>query len=381
MKRSRHYTTIGTVYDYFVERHRQTGETLPFPTALEELRRKGQLASAPPPMPPFRLNMDVDAFFDYLRGLCVYADSILPHAATYLADLTIQESELFWKGQDVFTFLHMPYQLDAMHRHDFFEISYVFSGSCTFLFEGESVSLSAGDICIVTPMAQHSLSLGPECLSLAVAVRRDVMDSLFSQLLTRQDLLSRFFYNSLYGSRHANYILIKTGNDPLVFATAQQLTYETNLIEDCIPCCCVGLMNLFLARALRAAQNSVALYRYEEHSKQDFDFILVLQYIQQNYRTVSLAELGKTFHFDEKYLSKLIQKNMGQNFIDVLRTVKMNHAVDYLTNTSMGVSSIAEAVGYDSADYFSRAFRRVYGMSPQQYRKNQTVPPSSDECL
>lgn len=379
MKQHWNYTTIGTVYDYLVERHRQTGETFPFPTALEDLRRKGQMMNTLPPMPPFHSNMDVAAFYTYLRGLCIYADSILPQASTYLANLTIKESELFREGRDVFTFLHMPYQLDLMHCHNFFEISYVIDGSCTFLFEGETASLSAGDVCIVSPMAKHSLPLEPDCLSLAVAVRRDVMDSLFSQLLTQQDLVSKFFYNSLYGSRQANYILLKTGNDPLVFETAQQLTYETNLTDDYFSYGCVGLLNLFLARVLRAAHNAIALYRYEEYSKQDFDFVLVLQYIQQNYRTVSLAELGRTFHFDEKYLSKLIQKNMGQNFIDVLRTVKMNHAVNCLTNTSMSVSKIAEAVGYDSADYFSRAFRRMYGMSPHQYRKRQAAGTYPDD--
>lgn len=323
--------------------------------------------------------MDVDAFYAYIRGLCVYADPILPQAYTYLADLTIKESELFREGQDVFTCLHIPYQPDSMHCHNFFEISYVFYGSCTFLFEGKTASLSAGDVCIVSPMAQHSLQLDSDCLSLSVAVRKDVMDSLFSQLFTQQDLMSKFFYNSLYGSHCADYVLLKAGNDRLTFDTAQQLTYETNLTEQYVPCCCVSLLSLFLARALRAAQNAVALYRYEEYSKQDYDFVLVLQYIQQNYRTVSLAELGKIFHFDEKYLSKLIQKNMGQNFIDILRTVKMNHAVDYLINTSMNVGEIAEAVGYDSADYFSRAFRRVYGTSPQQYRKRRTAGYPSDK--
>ena len=81
-----------------------------------------------------------------------------------------------------------------------------------------------------------------------------------------------------------------------------------------------------------------------------------------------MASDFEAFRFDEAYLSKLIRKNMGRNFTDVLRTVKMNRAMDYLLNTSMKISKIAEAVGYDSADHFSRIFRRVYGMSPQQYR-------------
>ncbi len=369
MKHSRYFTTIGTVYDYLIARHQQTGGEFPFPMVLEELRREGRLANIPPPVQPFKPIMDIDEFYNYLRGLCVYAEPILPHAHTYLADPTVKESELFQEGREVFTFLNMPYQLDLMHFHNFFEISYVLSGSCTFLFEGETVCLSAGDVCIVSPLSRHSLPLKPGCLCLSIVVRKDTLDSMMGHLLTQQDLVSMFIHNSLYGSRRANYILLKTGNDPLPFQTVQWLTYETNLTELYSNSCSTSLLNLFLARVLRASRNTVALYHYEGYSKQDFDFALVLQYIQQNYRTVSLADLSKTFHFDEAYLSKLIRKNMDKNFIDVLRTVKMSHAVDYLTNTSMKVSKIAEAVGYDSADYFSRAFRSVYGISPQQYRK------------
>lgn len=368
MKPYQYYTTIGTVYDYLVEKHRQMGRALSFPAALEGLRREGLMTGTPPPALPFQSDMDVDSFFAYLRGLRIYADPILPQASTYLINPTIKESELFQEGRDVFTFLNMPYQVDLMHHHNFFEISYVLAGSGTFLFEGERARLCAGDVCIVSPQSRHSLPLEPGCLSLSIVVRRSTFDSLFGRLLAQQDLLSMFFRSCLYEPRRANYILLKVGNDPLTFQTAQQLTYETNLTELYSNNCSASLLDVFLARALRAARNAIALYHYNGYSRKDFDFTLMLQYIQQNYRTVTLSDLAEAFRFDEAYLSKLIRKNMGRNFTDVLRTVKMNRAMDYLLNTPMKISKIAETVGYDSADHFSRIFRRVYGMSPQQYR-------------
>lgn len=368
MKPCQYYATIGAVYDYLIERHRQTGRDITFPAALEGLRQEGRLSSTPPPVPVFRSDMDVEMFYTYLRALRIYADPILPQASTYLSNPTIQESELFQEGRDVFVFLNMPYQVDLMHYHNFFEISYVLSGSCTFLFEGETARLSAGDVCIVSPLSRHSLPLKPGCICLSIVVRRSTVDSLFGRLLAQQDLLSMFFRNSLYEPRRANYILLKTGSDQLTFQTAQQLTYETNLTELYSNSCSASLLDLFLARSLRAGRNAIALYRYEGYSRKDFDFALVLQYIQQNYRTVTLSDLAEAFCFDEAYLSKLIRKNMGQKFTDVLRAVKMNRAMEYLMNTPMKISKIAEAVGYDSADHFSRIFRRVYGISPQQYR-------------
>ena len=46
----------------------------------------------------------------------------------------------------------------------------------------------------------------------------------------------------------------------------------------------------------------------------------------------------------------------------------MADAVNYLTNTSLKIGEIAEAVGYNSSDHFSRVFRSTYKMSPQNYR-------------
>ena len=50
----------------------------------------------------------------------------------------------------------------------------------------------------------------------------------------------------------------------------------------------------------------------------------------------------------------------------------MAEAVDYLTNTNLKISEIAERVGYNSADHFSRVFRKTYNMSPLEYRKEHS---------
>ncbi len=363
------YTTIGQVHDKIIEMHQITGLNYTFPDVVDKIRSDGELISSPPPFPPFYLHMTLPEFSNFLRGMCIYADYILPKAHTFMYDQRIEEDALFPKGKDVFTFLNMPYIVEADHQHNFFEITYVMEGSCTFLFEGETAKLNAGDISIVSPGSRHSLPLEPGCLVLSIVVRKSTFDSLFGNLLTQKDLVSLFFRNCLYETRRANYLLLKTCNDPMTFHTMQQLVYESNLVDNYSNDCAVSLLNLFLARAIRAS-SATTLHHYDGYSERNFDFTLILQYIQQNYRTVTLASLAKTFHFSETYLSKLIRKNLNQSFTDVIRNLKMNRAFEYLMNTSMKISEIAEAVGYDSVDHFSRTFKRVYGAPPQEFKKN-----------
>ena len=370
MEECRKYATIGMVYDFLVKMHQKTGQDYSFPSAVAALENEGQLLHNLPPFPLFHSGMSLEEYVSFIRGLPIYADPILPQVHTYMFDPTVEEVVLFPDNKDVFCILNMPHMVAIPHTHNFFEITFVLTGSCTFLFEGESVTLSADDLCIVSPGSRHSLPFGEDCIAPSVMVRRSTFDSMFGNLLTQKDLLSLFFRNNLYGAKRANYLLLKTGNDPLVFHTMQQLHYESNLPDGYANDCSVSLLNLLLARALRSASAAVTLHHYEGFSERDFDFALVLQYIQQNYRTVTLSSLAKTFHFSEAYLSKLIHKNLNQSFTDILRSLKMNHAVEYLLNTPMKISEIADAVGYDSVDHFSRTFRKVYGTAPLDYRKN-----------
>lgn len=369
MSEGKKYATIGMVYDFLVKMHQKTERDYSFPEAMAFLENEGALLSAPSPIPPFYSGMTMDEFVDFIRQLPIFANPILPQVHTYMEDPSVEEPVLFPDGKDVFCILNMPHMVTLAHSHNFFEITYVLKGSCTFLFEGESATLSTGDLCIVSPGSGHSLPLEPGCVALSVVVRRSTFDSLFSSLLAQKDLVSLFFRNSLYAPKRANYILLKTGIDSMTLHTVQQLVYETSIEDQYSNSNAVSLLNIFLARAMRAASAAITLRHYEGYSNEGFDFALILQYIQQNYQTVTLSALAKAFHFSETYLSKQIRKNLNQNFTDVLRSLKMNHAVDYLLNTSMKISEISDAVGYDSVDHFSRTFRKVYGVSPLEYRK------------
>ena len=154
----------------------------------------------------------------------------------------------------------------------------------------------------------------------------------------------------------------------------QQLAFESNQQDAYANQCSVSLLNIFLIQMLRKYSDTITLYNVEGYLDKDFDFALVPQYIQQNYRTVTLSSLAQTFHFSEAYMSKLIQKHLNRNFVSLLRELKMNKAVEFLSNTRMKINEISEWLGYESVDHFSRTFKRTFGAPPTEYRKEQHSP-------
>ena len=338
---------------------------LSFPDSFPGLFSPCQESLFFPPPPP--KNYKISSAFSYN----------FKSALTRRYDFTsAQESNLFPEGKDVFCILNMPYLSTELQRFDFFKIAYVLEGNCTFLFESERIELSEGDVCIISPVSDFNLPLKPGCISVSITVRKSTFDSLFSNLLSKQDLVSLFFRNCLYEPHRTNYILLRTGNDKNILETVRLLVYECNMTDNYSNSCSISLLNVFLAQSLRAATD-ITLHRYEDRSEKNFNFAVMLQYIQQNYRTVTLSGLAETFHFGKSYLSTLIHKNMGRSFTEVLRTLRMNRAMELLMNTPMAVSEIATAVGYDSVDYFSRAFRQEYGVSPQQYKQRHKSSPQA----
>jgi 2-isopropylmalate synthase len=95
-----------------------------------------------------------------------------------------------------------------------------------------------------------------------------------------------------------------------------------------------------------------------------------LQYIQNHYQTVSLDSLCTKFHYNKSYLSRLIHKNTGRSFIDIVTDLKLSQAIDLLTNTTLSISDISELVGYHNVDHFSKHFKKKYSCPPSVYRNS-----------
>lgn len=99
----------------------------------------------------------------------------------------------------------------------------------------------------------------------------------------------------------------------------------------------------------------------------------VRRYLQHNYMRVdiSLDSVAEMVNLNPTYFSALFKKESGVNFLDYLTDLRINAAKEYLTDPLKGASEIASLVGYDSAGYFTRAFKKRTGLTPTEYRKSQ----------
>jgi len=86
--------------------------------------------------------------------------------------------------------------------------------------------------------------------------------------------------------------------------------------------------------------------------------------------TISLEKVAIELQVSSVYLSRLFKKELGMNFVQLLTRKRISKAIYLLQSTDYPIVAISEQVGYDSQHYFSTAFKKATGVSPNRYRRN-----------
>ena len=89
----------------------------------------------------------------------------------------------------------------------------------------------------------------------------------------------------------------------------------------------------------------------------------------ENYRSVTLSSTARYFHYSECYLSRLISRQLGMSFSQLLQTIRLEKSCELLMNTDIKITELCERIGYDNESYYIQLFRKTYGVTPLQYRK------------
>ncbi len=120
--------------------------------------------------------------------------------------------------------------------------------------------------------------------------------------------------------------------------------------------------------ALVAAANKLAAQQHIVSGRED-RIVEIISYIQGDYKNVTLETLSDVFHLSKPYLSKYIKEKAGMTFQEVVKEERMKKARTLLKETNQTVETIAAEVGYENVEHFNRLFKKSYGMTPVQYRK------------
>jgi len=170
----------------------------------------------------------------------------------------------------------------------------------------------------------------------------------------------------------------KMGTPKMILpSVSSRIEQRTDLFETIYSALCGGLSidklnyaNIVLAHYLGSFLY-VDLFRESAQTAKHIEGMVgrVTHFMSENIeRNLTLREIASFAGYSESYFYRKFIQETGHAPIDYFIHLKINKASIYLIKTQMTISQIAAKLGFNSADYFSRTFRRIVGITATEFR-------------
>ena len=99
-------------------------------------------------------------------------------------------------------------------------------------------------------------------------------------------------------------------------------------------------------------------------------YSVAIQYVNEHLaEDISISDVAKHIHYSESYFGFAFKKKYNVSVAQYIREARLAKAKDLLSNTSFSIARVASCVGFDDPNYFSVLFKKAFGVSPTEYRK------------
>lgn len=110
------------------------------------------------------------------------------------------------------------------------------------------------------------------------------------------------------------------------------------------------------------------------------EMVRITRYIDQHYaENLTLDELASYVNYSRGYICSLFRKEMNSSFGIYLTKVRITHAKHLLDTTFLKLYEVAEQTGFYDYSHFVKTFRKMTGISPQEYRNQQRDEMQEDQ--
>lgn len=224
------------------------------------------------------------------------------------------------------------------HRHEFYEIEYILSGSGEYRIDDQRYDIHSGMLFFMTPFHFHSVSTAG-CRVFNLMFSGELCDTGFLINLLHSDTPPvldtsghdfEFFRTALSEIVHADHNAAYTGY--LLNAVLGKLSMRQNA-----------------SRTVGTPIKNAMLY--------------LLQHFREN---PTLSQTAEHVGYTPSYFSAIFKKEVGMGFKEYVDTLRFDYAGKLVKHAELSVVEIARESGFDDYPNFIRRFQKRFGMSPMQ---------------
>jgi len=250
-----------------------------------------------------------------------------------------------------------------IHRHSFWEVSYCINGELTHWINEKPFKTHANsDIILIKPGDSHRITHTP--LNSAASFHRDIYITP-AKMKMCCDLLSPTLYKELL---ERSPIIIDGSKNHLEYSESQLHFFdkfdslskiENDILDKIHTAVIFQILSIYFNRILQKPTYPTWLN----------EFFLKLKNEENLCKNVS--ELAKLSNYSPAYLSREFKKHTGKTIIQYLNENRILYSTFLLLNPENTILAIAMRLNYSSQSAYCNAFKKVYNMSPREWRHAQ----------
>jgi len=261
----------------------------------------------------------------------------------------------------------------APHRHEYFQIHVQLHGATQHFLGGVSRPVQPGTICFILPYKTHFIPTVPGSRYYILnASQQYLLPSLDVDMLDLEDVaierapeLAPFQFQE-----HMDFVLdeahlaVARGLCEAIMAEDRRRTVGSTIMIR-------GYLLQLIALVWQQHDRALAALASQRRSGASGRRVIsrLLAYLRENIDgDVSLTEAAAAVHLSPTYLARLVRRETGQTFIELLNERRIALAKELLMHTDLSIKEIAFRSGFSDLVYFGRRFRKIEGCSPTQAR-------------
>jgi len=245
-----------------------------------------------------------------------------------------------------------------MHAHTCTELFYVVGGSGQFKIGERLVPVNQDDLVIVNPNVEHTETGGEQSPLEYIVLGVDGLE-----LGPGKEGDARY---GVVNFREARDHILHDLREMLRELEGKLPGYEV---------ICQDLLEVLLVRLMRQADFSFAP---ASGRRPRSECALVRRYIDSHFKeSITLDILAEQAHLNKYYMVHTFSEEYGISPINYLNFCRIRESKYLLAGTDHSMGQISHMLGFSSPSYFSQTFRRLEGISPMEFRKNNMISVKS----
>jgi YesN/AraC family two-component response regulator len=235
------------------------------------------------------------------------------------------------------------------------ELYHIIKGKVEFVSNGSKFEAKSGDILFVPKRTIHRDNFD--------------MSSEFEVYMIHFSWEAEGQFNEKVENKSINSLSKKQKNEILKIFDEFKSQEESDLeTDELIARSRLHSMLLLMLRGAEAPKEGKASQEIKNNKRKRLQIMLQAKnYLERRYHEpLTLEQIATDLGVSTYYLSRVFSAESSFSLFNYLTTLRMDKAKAMLAEGNMNVSEVAQSVGYENSNYFSKVFKRTFGISPSE---------------